>query len=85
MKILTAQEYVSLQSQFKKKGPKTVKGGQFVKAIQSLNLGEILLIESSDWKLKSSPSTYLHAYKKNKKFKTSSLLDGKGWIITRIK
>lgn len=59
------------------------------KVLGKLSIGEAVRMESSEWKLKSRPSNavtnYVRSIKSTKTFRTNTLLDNSGWLITRLR
>lgn len=52
------------------------------KALESLKVGEGLVIQKREWKVKSTPSTVLGAVEGE--FETKTLADGTGWAVLRV-
>ncbi|MBP9153162.1 MAG: hypothetical protein KBF73_12830 [Flavobacteriales bacterium] len=54
----------------------------------TMNVGDIILLETKDWKWKSrKPSTFCRRLEKEtgRQWKCDTALDGSGWVIERIK
>ncbi|MCB9185927.1 MAG: hypothetical protein H6601_04195 [Flavobacteriales bacterium] len=56
--------------------------------ILKMEVGDIILLEKSDWKQRyRMPSTYCRmlARQTNRQWKCETALDGRGWVIERVK
>lgn len=80
MRKITDEEYQNLVVKGRGRSSKVFS------EISSLKPGENLIIEKADWK-KRYPIARVTSYigkRNSRKFTTSSIVDGSGWVVKRI-
>lgn len=85
MKIINQDIYQYLKG-MKRGGSKRPKS-EFTKLVESLDIGDGILIGPHEWKLKTAPTGMIAVLSKrnNRRFKTKKLDLNKGWAILRVK
>lgn len=82
MKILTEEEKNGIETLTKGRG-----GARHpvYAEIKKLQVGQALLIETSDWSAKTPPGVNVHgAFRDGRKFSVRTLADRSGWLVTRL-
>lgn len=83
MKVITKEEADKLSYVYKAE-----KANKCIEAIKNLEVDQSLIIEKADWEPKTSPVVMISSYRKEGKikgtFRTKTLTDEVGWVVTRL-
>lgn len=87
MRILSQQELEVLEGDLKEIGRRAERNVEAHRQIDSLMVGQSLLIKKEEWEGKSSPASYasklLKESRGQKKFQVRVFKDEAGWIVIR--
>lgn len=84
MKKITQEEFNSLALKSGSLRNRLCANEAIKKDIKTLGVGEMVLITKDEWVGKTSPMGTVNSWFKDIRFKTRTLVDDSGWVVTRI-
>jgi hypothetical protein len=85
MEVLTPARLAELKS----KNGRPTKNAHVYEELFTLNVDEVLQVTKREWRIKTPPYWTVNSVARMRKcasrFTFKTLLDGRGWLITRIK